>query len=341
MSLTATARMETKINGHGPLVQNDAALGGFYENLLSLRDVILANEHPRLKLSASARQRLQISGPLRTAVTNGTHPSKPQSAETVVQNGSAHALNGIHAAYTAQQPQVPTHATSQKPFSSSEIDPVLLTKSDDLIRAETHLKRQRIERSLKDEWELRKHAPRDRDFGTEPASLFSLSEIMNKALEIVKPLSGLRPVAVARDPSSDSFDENSYYSSQVNDWSSEQSAAPNRDQLHGAQALKKKHDQSAVHAAVETFPGLASSTSHAGAPGIEFERSHNQPLLATGLAERSHPTLQNQPPFQDHMDVYDLNDEESDYTPPAADAFTDADADAEGEAMELDDDDGT
>ena len=70
------------------------------------------------------------------------------------------------------------------------IDPVLLTKSDDLIRAETHLKRQRIEKQVKEHADQKKQIAR-RDADAE-ASLTDLPDILQKAWEIVKPVSGLK-----------------------------------------------------------------------------------------------------------------------------------------------------
>ncbi|KAJ3566137.1 hypothetical protein NPX13_g7249 [Xylaria arbuscula] len=107
-----------------------------------------------------------------------------------------------------------------RPFGSGkpEIDPVLLQKSDGLVKAETQIQRQRIEKMLRDQVEERKASVKDK-LRVEQLPDLNISDILAKALTLVQ---ATAPPAVSSLPSptanasdaSDSFDENTFYSSQ-------------------------------------------------------------------------------------------------------------------------------
>jgi hypothetical protein len=105
--------------------------------------------------------------------------------------------------------------------SKSEINPILLEKSDDLIKAEIQLQRQRLERALREQIEQQKLAAKALLQTSESLPNFDLSEVLSKALAIVHPSINADAEssadAPARPPSStsDSFDENTFYSSQL------------------------------------------------------------------------------------------------------------------------------
>jgi hypothetical protein len=97
--------------------------------------------------------------------------------------------------------------------SKSEINPILLEKSDDLIKAEIQLQRQRLERALREQIEQQRLATKALLQTSEALPNFDLSEVLSRALEIVHP-SASAEVASVDTSASDSFDENTFYSSQ-------------------------------------------------------------------------------------------------------------------------------
>ena len=332
----AAAASHARVNGYSSADHDGEALAGFYEQLSKLKDAVLTDSHPRLKLSATARARLRSSGRKEIAPNGSNHGSE-------LVNGSArdayeHNIGAFGRNQTVQKgflQQPSTTTPLAKPTSSSGIDPVLLTKSDDLVRAEAQLKRQRIEREIKDTWDQRKHT-RDRDVISEPQSLFTLSEILLQALELVKPVSGLPTAANAQDTASDSFDENSYYSSQANDWSSEQSTVSKTSPQSTRDAVTQPQGKAVPSDVPHTLPGLASNAPHSSTRACEIDRLDKQQYAALHSDGSPVHPQGSQHLAQDPNDMYDSEGEESDYSPPAADAFTDGDAD--GELMDLDDD---
>ncbi|KAG9616895.1 hypothetical protein KCU64_g23152, partial [Aureobasidium melanogenum] len=118
-----------------------------------------------------------------------------------------------------------------------------------------------------------------------------------------RPISGLKPPANAQTTASDSFDENSYYSSQANDWSSEEGSPKKRAEatgLAGSAPLSKQHP-------------------------VDVEHGDKQHHSLHTLDQHESETL------------YDAEREDSEeYSPPDANAFSGPDADAD--AMDLDDD---
>ncbi len=200
-----------------------------YEKILRLRDEIFTGKHPRLKVPSHAIVKA-------TAKQVESPPGPPTSAST--QASRSNVLSNGVSAKTKESTPVISQPVSQavpqpcpflhKPLSnqrhtavtpsSSGIDPIFLTKSDDLVRAEIQLQRQRLERALKESVDrLHKAEARGRS-DQEPLPDFDVSEVLAKALQMVPPLAvpaidGANGMSVA----TDSFDENSYYSSQVND----------------------------------------------------------------------------------------------------------------------------
>ncbi|KAL1640409.1 hypothetical protein SLS58_006907 [Diplodia intermedia] len=266
-------------------------LADFYQQLLQLRDEVLAGKHPRLKLPDHALEKLlqqpharppSTARPPSNAAVNGAAPH----AYTHTPHSSS-SYNSTPSASFAR-PQSSQRPPVLKP-SSSGIDPVLLTKSDDLVRAEIQLKRQRIERILKDQVDQKRVQSRDRDAGVDTEPL-DVSDVLTKALALAQPVSGLRSETNSNSPTSDSFDENSYYSSQANSWSS------------------SDHDSSGTASAVEVAGGVSSGdkTAATAAPN--------------GSAEADAQTL-SQMEMRDDMELIEDGDE-SDYEPPGAEAFT-------------------
>jgi hypothetical protein len=185
----------------------------FYEVLFRLRDQILSGKHERIHIPHEVLVKNKQFLPL----------SKPSlNNETTADINQGH-LNTVEAAHNKNVPLgvSNSHTLPNKPTSSG-IDPALLTKSDNLLRAEWQIKRRRIERSLKDEYDaLKSQSARDKDPGIDADLQLNMSDILAKAFEIIKPVSGEVDVPTDGNGRSESIDENSYYSSQVNSSSSE------------------------------------------------------------------------------------------------------------------------
>ncbi|CAI6334098.1 unnamed protein product [Periconia digitata] len=187
------------------------------EFLAKLRQIsvdVLANNHPRIRLPSKVLEqvapRQQNSLPPKPTVNSTSNgpvsqlPPRPQGSFPRVQSPP----KNDHPSPTSQ---------GQRPFSarsaSGMINPVLLTKSDHLIRAELQLKRQQLERSLKDQLDRKGRN------NEEERETLDVENLLVQAHKLVPPFSGLMNTAANSDDA-ESFDENSYYSSKANSWSS-------------------------------------------------------------------------------------------------------------------------
>lgn len=97
-----------------------------------------------------------------------------------------------------------------------QFDPVLLTKSDDLIKAELHLQRQRLERVLCDHLQQHRVTSKPSQHADTPAD-FDLADVLMKALQLVQtPALTQTDTHLAANTSgtdSDSADNDTFYSS--------------------------------------------------------------------------------------------------------------------------------
>lgn len=242
----------------------------FLAQVLRLRDAVVAGKHAQIKLPPTAIEQLKASsvrpGQNGTrdapALTAMDHRPPPTAAVTSTANGLL--------------------------ASSSGLDPIFLQKSPNLVRAEGMMKRQRIERELELQVEQRKHSARERDSAHE-GHIFNVNAILLGALGRVKPVSGLQPAPQPSSSAASSFDENEYYSSQVqSDWSSDASSSKGSDREAGA--------------------------SHADVP-------HRTPYAHSSFAESSHANpaaIENH--YTDAPEAMQV-DEDDEYTPPDATAF--------------------
>ncbi|KAJ5168466.1 uncharacterized protein N7482_004060 [Penicillium canariense] len=189
-----------------------------YERILKISDEIFAGSHPRLKVplqfvrkpaarngqngpSTQQVARNKPSGPLRENITRSPHSLQAPSTA-----GNAPSTSVLNAA-------APPFRMASKP--TSEIDPIFLTKSDDLVRAEIQLQRQRVERILRDQLEQKKQDSKQKPAIQDTKPDFDVSEVLDRALEMVRPVSLSDPSEV--NGPNDSFDENSFYSSRAPD----------------------------------------------------------------------------------------------------------------------------
>ncbi|QIX00687.1 hypothetical protein AMS68_006204 [Peltaster fructicola] len=151
---------------------------------------------------------------LQLAIVQGKKPQYKLSAATLKQL-EATIANAPRENATVEQPKRAQQPLPGLPYATtaSGIDPIFLEKSDSLIRAEGRLKRQRIERELYEQVERRKHTCAGERDGQTIA--LDVDNVLAKAQAKIPPVSGLKvAVPQIRDDKS-SFDENDYYSSQV------------------------------------------------------------------------------------------------------------------------------
>jgi hypothetical protein len=192
----------------------------FLKQILQIRDDVFASKHPRIHLPPKVIEQVAP----RPAQT--TPPSRPSANGTAAGAGAGASQlfpprPDSSLQQTVQTPEFVHPAQPiQRPYSaksaSSGIDPVLLTKSDHLIRAELQLKRQQIERLLKDQFD-KKGRGNDNE---EREAHFNVEECLMQAHLRVPHVSGLQSTTNNSD-GAESFDENSYYSSKADSWSSE------------------------------------------------------------------------------------------------------------------------
>lgn len=198
-----------------------------YDKILKLRDEVFAGIHPRLKIASHSTGK----------VTSNSVDTPPASISRIP-NGmpsTAQRPNGI-APIHEHKPRLsvsqPTPFLNKSPNtqrtstsgtrSSSGIDPIFLTKSEGLVRAEIQLQRQRIERNLEEQVHQRRLVSKQRISDQEAVPEFDITEVLEKAQEIVKPITLAETTAAnGNASSSDSFDERTFYSSQVDDSTTE------------------------------------------------------------------------------------------------------------------------
>ena len=201
-----------------------------YEKILKINDEIFTGTHPKLKVPQQFVRKAAPRNPPKppsvqpqVADTRGpggspreqpprSAPSAPEPTSSQTTTTSVDGPSGAAAA-TAPAPK-----TRTVPKPTSEIDPIFLTKSNDLVRAELQLQRQRVERTLREQLEQKRQESRQKAAVQDTMPDFDVSEVLYQALELVKPA----PVNVVSPKNgtgapSDSFDENSFYSSRAPD----------------------------------------------------------------------------------------------------------------------------
>jgi hypothetical protein len=185
-----------------------------YRKIVRFAEDVFAGKHPYGKPPPHLQTNEQAISSHSSSITprvNGTAYLTPNSS---LQQESPQYINNAspNNQSTAPNSSIPVAAK----LARSEINPILLEKSDDLIKAEIQLQRQRLERALREQIEQQKLAAKASIQSSESLPSFDLSEVLSKALAIVHPETIAEPGPSAEDqsPASDSFDENSFYSSQ-------------------------------------------------------------------------------------------------------------------------------
>ena len=254
-------------NGTGPTLSPDAyALE--YEKIWKISEEIFAGTHPRLRVP---KQFVRKVAPCRQVQNNGPPPmakdgTNNQQSEMVKPTAMPPAIvteapKTVESMPMTTTPMAPTiHIPPPKP--TSKIDPIFLTKSDDLVKAELQLQRQRVERGLREQVEQKRKETRKKTSFMEAKPDFSVTDVLRRALEVVLPVE-LKPAK-----GTTSSDENSFYSSRAPDDYSPQSGEPRNstpddrrvpDELRRLEALNPSESDQEMRNPVtdQRYPGQA------------------------------------------------------------------------------------
>ncbi|KAL1840547.1 hypothetical protein VTJ49DRAFT_321 [Mycothermus thermophilus] len=196
-----------------------------YGKLLRFRDTVLSGLHPRIKpphLPAKPTQppNSHPSSACSSAISPSAAPvpSKPAVGTRAVDSSHQVADNARAVEANKQQTRmtvsvVPGLSTITSDSSSQQrapelgrprIDPVLLEKSDDLIKAEIQLQRQRIERSLKEQLDQRRPANKASDQFID----LDVADVFAKAMSLVQSTStAAAPPTATATPAAQSTDD--------------------------------------------------------------------------------------------------------------------------------------
>lgn len=223
MAGTATHPPAGPVAASAPLPEDEVRE---YERILKLSDEIFAGSHPRLKVPQQFVRKPAARSGQNVPLPPQIAPSKPST--TIAEKPAA--LNTARPPSNQKVPvsrvaptAVPANASASsarvttKPIS--EIDPIFLTKSDDLVRAELQLQRQRVERTIRDQIEQKKHDAKQKPAISDTKPDFDVSDVLERALQVVRPLSfsDQSEANEANEANAESFDENSFYSSRAPD----------------------------------------------------------------------------------------------------------------------------
>ena len=289
-----------------------------YEKILKLRDEIFSGNHPRLKVAQQfvrkpARRDPQGPPPAKEQVPKhgldgSTSERHPESAARGKQPANVPSV--------AKEPSGPT-ATSRSSRAptkpSSEIDPIFLTKSEELVRAELQLQRGRLERTLREQIDQRRQESRQKVALQDAKPEFDVTEVLGKALELVRHSPSSETYGPPKAPS-DSLDENSFYSSR----------APDSPPVTNRQWPSPRHthpENLAADAPVDRFADELQRLEALNNSGTDQEMQDAYPVADHRLPYRRRPSYKAYegfvankfPQSQQQTDAF----EEPEYSPPA------------------------
>lgn len=317
-----TATLENGVDGLQPSTYHVEVQ---YERILRLRDDIFANKHPTLKLLKQVPPNSQPSAPglsLPVPVANGVSKSTVHASPSL--------QNGASRTYSSQSaPSGPKHSPawplpSAAPGSSG-IDPIFLKKSDVLVRAEGQQKRQRIERALEEQSTKKPTHSQQSVLEEHALPNFSVVEVLKKAQEIVKPVKVMARNATDRKASSsDSFDESTFYSSQMDSMSNSsdvnatKATEAEEQEANGPQPMEMDSDTAADEPAASGAQGQANNPPIATGAAPEPVLSSQQQIarleaeLRRLRGDDKRPEIRKTPPPTREQEVID----EPPYSPP-------------------------
>ncbi|KAL5001267.1 hypothetical protein BDV10DRAFT_13801 [Aspergillus recurvatus] len=184
-----------------------------YENILRISEDIFSGTHPRLKVPQQFVRKVASRNPPASVTPQNKADKKEVSPPKATFHHIASTGKPVSSPSTTftNGPSNPT-VSRILPNPASEIDPIFLEKSEDLVRAELQLQRQRVEREIREQVDLKRQESKQKVSIQDATPDFDVSDVLTRAFEIVKP----SPAPEAPAPS-DSFDENSFYSSRAPD----------------------------------------------------------------------------------------------------------------------------
>ncbi len=275
------------LNGIHPITVPAFNESSEFEKILRIRDEVFSGGHPRLTVPAHALRVSSSQTPVAVSQSLlNIHSQFPSSASP-----NRHASTQARQEEGATQVQAKANGLPSQPASNfSEFDPILLTKSDDLVRAEIHLKRQRLERALKEQFEHKRQDARRKPAPSEAKPDFDLPAIVDKVLNAPK-----SPSSKNEGDLSDSLDANSLYSSRAPD------STPDGPNESGEETDEGQADEPSGQAVVSAVMGSPL------AQDVVDDISTNAAPLRRPMAATT-------------MDL-DEEEEEGEYSPPEATAF--------------------
>lgn len=320
-------RSQLPVNGGPDLHQPDVAEIREYEKILTIHDQIFSGNHPRLKVPPHVVRKVTPRSVQASPVSGsrgGLEPSAiPKSKPQWVSQSGAPWKNSNSSSINDSPPigsvPVPSHTPASRisTKTTSEIDPIFLTKSDDLVRAEIQLQRQRIERSLRDQVEQKKIEARHQVIAQDSKPDFDVTNVLHKALEIAKPVEPSEVQRANRNTTaSDSFDENSFYSSRAPDspqHGDQRPASPQLEQQAHPMEIDDLDADAPVDHRFRTVQQVEPSNSH-----TTDQETENAPYAVSGKRAPSPKQPENARHNylpQEHADAY----EEPEYSPPGPD----------------------
>ncbi|KIW14188.1 hypothetical protein PV08_06969 [Exophiala spinifera] len=249
-----------------------------FQKILRIRDQVFSGDHPRLTVPAHS---IRLSSSQTPSTVSQSLLNVPPPLPSSV---SPNRLAGISSR------QEETTKANGVASNVSEFDPILLTKSDDLVRAEIQLKRQRLERTLKEQFEQKRQDARRKPAPSEAKPDFDLPAVLAKVLKTPK-----SPTTKDEGEASDSFDANSLYSSRAPDSTPE---GPNSgDESDDVQADEPPRPPAVSAVMGEPLPQDDERPASTNVQPVP------QPIAATSAIE------------------VDDEEEEGEYSPPEATAF--------------------
>ncbi|KIW08968.1 hypothetical protein, variant [Verruconis gallopava] len=204
--MSATRVESAYLNGTGASAVPDAAARSeaFYEKLLQLHEDVSNGKNPRLTFT-QAPQKSQSRSSTLANISGSTHSqtevlSRPPALD---KTASSHLLSSSAAALTTAHPATRSNLTPAKTNNGPQ------QKTDDPTRLKIIQEaRRKLERAIAEY--AKAEEPILKNAREIPLNLLALAHAQ------VAPISGLK-----RDSSEDTFDEDSYYSSKANSWSTE------------------------------------------------------------------------------------------------------------------------
>jgi hypothetical protein len=269
-----------------------------YERIVQFRDAVMAGTHPRVKIPSHLLSK-QINS---VHFASSSHHSTPRASLPAYPTvGSASHFEASPSLFNTPPNNQRSAGGAHIPKSSkAEINPILLEKSDDLIKAEMQLQRQRIERALREQLEQQKLAAKALLQTSESLPNFDISEVLSKALAIaLPPTTAEEPSAGVRSSASDSFDENTFYSSQHDTPEPSSSSVGQREpvevQSHGVVSVGER---SALQIPTQI---------HVGDPDVVItgvSLSHDNQLATPGRSQLPRSSSSKQARASDHHDQH-------------------------------------